>query len=153
MKQIIIAFVAISLIFAACKKDTKVVTTTTSNIRKKYLTNAPWKIVKIEEQTTLTSPLTDITYQWSACELDDIQTFAFDNTYNYRPGASVCDTFDKQTDNGNWNFVNTEETIIKVTSPTTGYYSVDIELLDDNTMIWNGIATDHSTLQRYTFGH
>ncbi len=106
MKKIIITLSAIGLIFTACKKETKVITTNVIESKKNFLIKAPWKILKIEEQPNLTSPLTEITGQWDACELDDIQTFTEDNIYNYGAGASVCDTFDNQIEIGTWEFLN-----------------------------------------------
>ena len=119
--------ILVPALLAGCKKNKD------ENAKVKLLTERTWHITQYQYREFSTDPW-DVEDVTDPCELDDIFTFLTNGTYNYTEGPTKCDPLDPdQIDSGNWS-LQTNETILRITS---GGDTVDftIEQLDANTLM------------------
>jgi hypothetical protein len=137
---------------SSCKKDDDPVNTKT---KKDYLIQSAWKVIKAESRTNPSSAWSDVSFFLQPCDKDNNFVFKANNTYEINEGATKCDVADPQiVETGVWVFEN-NETVVRLTPAGDPPIVLNIEQLDDNTLIGNG--SDNSTgsivYSRLTFGH
>ena len=88
----LLAVVAGSLLFSACKKDDKSAA--------EILQSGSWKLSKDEEKLSTETAWTVNTIE--ACSADDFTTYTSATAYTYDEGATKCDPADPQTSAGSY---------------------------------------------------
>jgi hypothetical protein len=111
------------LVTFSCKKDDA------PPSKKDLLSGKNWVLVSqtvspgINFNGTL---ITDLYAQMDDCSKDDISKFNSNGTYTFEEGATKCDVNDPQVfDSGTWVF-NSDETILVLTSPSSGTVNAEI---------------------------
>lgn len=149
---LLLAAVLVVLRSSSCKKDDD---PTPAKTKTQLLTQANWKLVKAEIRSSPTAAWSDYTAFLSACEKDNLTVFRANLTYENNEGATKCNPTDPQiVDSGTWAFLN-NETQIQVTPAADPPETLNLELLDENTLIVNGVdnSTGSTLYTRATFGH
>lgn len=133
----------------ACKKSTDDVKSKTV-----YLTQGNWKEIKYETKTD-NGPWVDQTGTPLACVADNYIKFLTSGTYEANEGLVKCNPGDPQIlDAGTWSFL-TNETQLSTTSTGSTPDIVDINQLDDNTLIvtYSYVFGTSTYYDRTTFSH
>lgn len=115
------------LTISSCKKDK-------AKSKTDLITAGGWKIVKVEEKAG-TGAWIDETGTYLTCELDNVNTFRTNATYEITEGTTKCSPTDPTVvDNGTWSF-ESNETQLKTTSTGSSPYTVSIDQLDESTFV------------------
>ncbi len=158
MKRILFAASAFILLASTtCNKPVN--NTTPQKTRTVLLTQASWKVTKLEARTyTGTEPgstaYSDVTSQLKACQIDNVSIFNSNTTYEVNEGASKCNTTDPQVvSSGTWSFQSSQTQLQVITSTTNQVF--DIVTISDTQLVVTTIipGTTYNTQTRTTFSH
>ena len=110
-----ILFVALNVVFTACKKDDTYVPRTNTEL----ITYKPWRLQHLYFKQAIDSNwrLEDTTLL--PCEIDNITTYKTNNTFTYDEGVVKCDTSKLAPQilvSGTWSLQNNQSSLIVGTS-------------------------------------
>ncbi len=132
IKQLLFAFVLLSFVTIACKKDKNKALTPVE-----LITSATWKIDTIgfdlNGDNEMDSPLP---FGLSACEKDNLITFNADSTGVYSEGESKCATSDPDNTPFTWSFKN-ENKVLSINGELNDLLKgdIDIVVLNESTLV------------------
>ena len=151
MKKTILALVALTIAFAACKKDKTVSAFD-------HLTTGTWKVSETYLAKDTTVIIDYYVAQMQDCAKDNIYTFNKDYSITSDEGPTKCDTSVAQkTTDGTWGLADNDKTFSIKNSkilPLSGDVNMSIVSLDDSylkltkdtTIVYPGIGNISGTV-------
>ena len=119
---------------SACKKDSGPAASTTS--RTDLLVAKSWRLSAQTQTFTSASfnngtPIvTDEYATQQACERDNFLKFSANQTLVADEGPTKCSATDPQTQNGTWQFTNSDQTKISILDPSQSSVSVPFDVME-----------------------
>ncbi|PKP18045.1 MAG: hypothetical protein CVU05_14400 [Bacteroidetes bacterium HGW-Bacteroidetes-21] len=159
MKNTLLIFLVLTVIFYACRKEpVEVETDISQKTPTEMLTAHAWKLSAFSVTPAIDWDgngymVTDIWTNMNQCKRDDIMRFFNDGSYERNEGDSMCHEFDLQIFQvGTWSFKGNNDSLVLVPGDCNCIkpYTLKVELLDMHYFVFSYTIKTGETDYTYT---